>query len=154
MHILCMIFSYKCFLFNALSMDKVSISYLFPSQDIKQDIIPRYHTFFLLKYQTFFHTLSKLFFFYFFKKKTLWPLFMDGVQLASRLEPLWGGSLLFTTKFPEITGTHFIDLGRMKGWVDLRATQWFWTRDPWIGNPAIQALGTLTTSKYKAMADR
>ena len=49
-----------------------------------------------------------------FKKKTLWSLFIDGVQLP-RLEPLRGGSLLFTTKFPEITGTHFIDLGRMKG---------------------------------------
>ena len=35
---------------------------------------------------------------------------------ASRLEePLQGGSLLFTTKFPEIPGTHFIDLKRMKG---------------------------------------
>ena len=34
---------------------------------------------------------------------------------ASRLAPLRGGSLLFTTKFPEINGTHFIDLGRMKG---------------------------------------
>ena len=34
---------------------------------------------------------------------------------ASRLEPLQGGSLLFTTKFPEIPVTHFIDLGRMKG---------------------------------------
>ena len=33
---------------------------------------------------------------------------------ASRLEPLQGGSLLFTTKFPG-TGAHFIDLGRMKG---------------------------------------
>ena len=32
---------------------------------------------------------------------------------ASRLEPLRGGSLLFTTKFPEVPGTHFIDLGRM-----------------------------------------
>ena len=31
-----------------------------------------------------------------------------------RLEPLRGDSLLFTTKFPEIPGTHFIDLGRMK----------------------------------------
>ena len=29
------------------------------------------------------------------------PFFMDGVQ-GSRLEPLRGGSLLFTTKFPEI----------------------------------------------------
>ena len=34
---------------------------------------------------------------------------------ASRLEPLRGGSLLFTTTFPEIPGTHFIDLRRMKG---------------------------------------
>ena len=33
---------------------------------------------------------------------------------ASSLEQLQGGSLLFTTKFPEISGTHFIDLGRMK----------------------------------------
>ena len=33
---------------------------------------------------------------------------------ASKLEPLRGGSLLFTTKFPEISGTHFTDLGRMK----------------------------------------
>ena len=49
---------------------------------------------------------------------------MDGVQLP-RLEPLRGGSLLFTTKFPEIRGTHFIDLRRMKGLVDLGATQWF-----------------------------
>ena len=34
---------------------------------------------------------------------------------ASRLESLRGGSLLFTTKFPEIPGTHFIDLGGMNG---------------------------------------
>ena len=34
---------------------------------------------------------------------------------ASRLQTLRGGSLLFTTKFPDISGTHFTDLGRMKG---------------------------------------
>ena len=34
---------------------------------------------------------------------------------ASRLESLRGGSLLSTTKFPDIPGTYFIDLGRMKG---------------------------------------
>ena len=34
---------------------------------------------------------------------------------ASRLQPPRGGSSLFTTKFPEIPGTHFIELGRMKG---------------------------------------
>ena len=34
---------------------------------------------------------------------------------TSRLQPLRGGSLLFTIQFPEISGTHFIDLIRMKG---------------------------------------
>ena len=34
---------------------------------------------------------------------------------ASRLEPLRGGSLLFTTKSPEIAVTHLIDLESMKG---------------------------------------
>ena len=43
---------------------------------------------------------------------------------SPRLEPLRGGSLLFTTKFPETPGTDFIDLGRMKDQVDLGATQW------------------------------
>ena len=32
---------------------------------------------------------------------------------ASRLEPLQGGSLLFTIKFAEIPGTYFVDLRRM-----------------------------------------
>ena len=31
------------------------------------------------------------------------------------LKPLLGGSLVFTTKFAEIPGTHFFKLGRMKG---------------------------------------
>ena len=30
----------------------------------------------------------------------------------SRLEPLRGGNLLFTTQFPEISDAHFVDLGR------------------------------------------
>ena len=34
---------------------------------------------------------------------------MDRVQ-----ERLQGECLLFTTKFPEISGSHFIDLGRLK----------------------------------------
>ena len=67
-------------------------------------------------------------------KKTLWPLFYGWGSTASRLKPSWGGSLLFTTKFPEIPGTHLINLGRMECRVELRAIQWFWTRDPWIGN--------------------
>ena len=38
---------------------------------------------------------------------------------GSRLKAPRGGSLLFTTKFPEIPGTHFINIRRMKGWVHL-----------------------------------
>ena len=68
------------------------------------------------------------------KKNFMIPFYGWGLT-ASRLGPLRGGNLLFTTKSPEISGTHFIDLWRMKGWVDLGATQWFWTQDPWIGNP-------------------
>ena len=60
---------------------------------------------------------------------------------GSRLEPLQGGSLLFTTKFPELPGIHFNDLGKMKSWVDHRATQWFWTQDPWTLNPVPWPLG-------------
>ena len=61
----------------------------------------------------------------FFLKKNFMALFYGWGLTASRLEPLRVGSLLFTTKFPEIPGTHFIDLGRMKGSVDLGATQWY-----------------------------
>ena len=48
------------------------------------------------------------------KKNFMAPFYGWG-STASRLEPLRGGSLLFTTKFPDIPGTHFVDLGRMKG---------------------------------------
>ena len=75
------------------------------------------------------------------KKKLYGPYFSGWGSTASRLEPLRGGCLLFTTKFQETPGTQFIDLGRMKGWVNLGATHWFWTRDPWIGNPAPLPLG-------------
>ena len=49
------------------------------------------------------------------KKKNFMAPFYGWGSAASRPEPLRGGSLLFTTKFPEVPGTHFIDLGRMKG---------------------------------------
>ena len=42
------------------------------------------------------------------------PLYGWG-STPSRLQPLRGGSLLFTIQVPEIPGIHFIDLGRMKG---------------------------------------
>ena len=50
-----------------------------------------------------------------FKKTTLWPPFYGWGSTTSRLEPLRGGSLIFTTKFPDIPDNHFTDLGRMKG---------------------------------------
>ena len=37
-------------------------------------------------------------------------------SIASWLvEPLRGGEVLLPTQFPEIPGTHFIDIGRVKG---------------------------------------
>ena len=71
------------------------------------------------------------------RKKNVMALFYGWGSTTLRLEPLRGVGLLSTTKFLEIHGTHFTDLGRMKGWVDLGAIQWFWTREPWIGNPAL-----------------
>ena len=41
--------------------------------------------------------------------------FFEWGSIASRPQPLPGGSLLYTTKFPKVPGTHFIDLGMMKG---------------------------------------
>ena len=56
----------------------------------------------------------------------LYDLFLwMGFNCLKATQPLQGGSLLFTIKFPEIPGTHLIDLGRMTGSVDLGATQWF-----------------------------
>ena len=52
---------------------------------------------------------------FFFTFKNFMASFYGWVSTASRLEPLRGGNLLFTTKFPGIPGTHFIDLRRMKG---------------------------------------
>ena len=48
------------------------------------------------------------------KKNFMAPFYGWG-STASRLEPLREGSLLFTTESPEIAGTHFIDLRKMKG---------------------------------------
>ena len=47
------------------------------------------------------------------KKKFKAPFYGWG-STASRLEPLRGGNLHFTTKFAEIVDIHFINLGRMK----------------------------------------
>ena len=41
-------------------------------------------------------------------------LFRGWGSTASRLEPLWGGSLLFIIKFPEIAGTHFLSISEVQ----------------------------------------
>ena len=41
-------------------------------------------------------------------KKTLWPLFMDGVQLPQCQSHFEEAIYFFVTKLPEIPGTHFI----------------------------------------------
>ena len=48
-------------------------------------------------------------------KKTLWLVFTKGFNCLKATETLRIDSLLFTTKSPEIPGTHLINLGRMKG---------------------------------------
>ena len=52
-------------------------------------------------------------------------------------QPLRGESLLLTTTTPEDHGIHFINLGKMKDWVNLRAIQWFGTWDALSGNREI-----------------
>ena len=49
------------------------------------------------------------------KKRNFMAPFYGWGSTTSRLEPRQGGSLLFTTKSPEIHGTHFINLRRIKG---------------------------------------
>ena len=61
------------------------------------------------------------------KKKLYGLFFWMGFNCPEATGPLQGDSLLFTTKSSEIRGTHLIDLERMKGWVNIGATQWFWT---------------------------
>ena len=48
------------------------------------------------------------------EKKNLRPLFMDGFNCL-KARATSRRQFTFYTKFPEIPGTHFIDLGRMKG---------------------------------------
>ena len=66
---------------------------------------------------TFFQVLGAI-----FKKKLYGPFLWMGFNCLKATEPLRGVALLFTTKFPEIPGTHLIDLGRMKEFKGLGVT--------------------------------
>ena len=48
------------------------------------------------------------------KKELYGPFLWMGFNCLKTTEPLLGGSLLFTAKFPEIPSTHLIHLGKMK----------------------------------------
>ena len=81
------------------------------------------------------------------KKQTLWPLFMDGVQLPQGYSHFEEAVYFLTLLCIEIPGTDFIDLGRMKGWVDPGATQWFldtrplhWKSSALTTRPLLQGL--------------
>ena len=71
-------------------------------------------------------------------------------------KPLRGDNLLFTIKSPGVPGTQLIDLGRMKDWIYLGASQWFWTfilLCQWIlfDWPLVNtATGTLSSKQPKA----
>ena len=54
-----------------------------------------------------------------------------GFHSSKAAEALPGDSFLFTIQFPRVTCNQLIDLKKMKSWVDLGATQWFWTREFW-----------------------
>ena len=54
------------------------------------------------------------------KRKLYAPFIWIGFDWGCRV--LQGDSLLFTTNSPGSPGTHLIDLGRMKGWVNLGVT--------------------------------
>ena len=45
-----------------------------------------------------------------------------GFNCLKATEPLWGDSLLFTAKSSGVPGTYFVNLGRMKDWVNLGTT--------------------------------
>ena len=43
------------------------------------------------------------------------PFLWMGFNCLKAIEPLCGNSLLFTTQFPKVYGTHLTDPGRMNG---------------------------------------
>ena len=68
-------------------------------------------------------------------KKMYGPFPWMELKCLKATKPLWGDNLLFITKSLQFPSTHFINLRRTKGWVDLRATNCLWTQVPWIRNP-------------------
>ena len=68
--------------------------------------------------------------------KTLWPLFMDGVQLSQDYNRATTRRVYFLPIRPQdiLFPIWSIPFGRMKGWANSEANQWFLTQNPWTGN--------------------
>ena len=81
----------------------------------------------------------------FLKKKLYAPFSWMVFNCLKASKPIWGESLPFANKFPEIHGTYLTNLRRMKGLVSIEATQWFWTRGP----PDFSLCISLVIIKYK-----
>ena len=79
------------------------------------------------------------------KRKTLWSLFYGWGSTISRIELLYLSSLLFLA----VSGTHFTDLGRMKGRVDLGSIQS--TLEPSIMQMTISIVIMQVTISLEAM---
>ena len=60
------------------------------------------------------------------KRKLFGPFLWTGFNCLIVTVPLQGDSFLFSTS-PWVSCTHLIDHGRIKCWVDLKSTKWFWT---------------------------
>ena len=63
---------------------------------------------------------------------------MDGVQLPQGYKATTRRPFTFYHYVPWDPWTNLIDLKRMKGYVALGSTQWFWTHDPWIEDLAVR----------------
>ena len=58
-------------------------------------------------------------------KKTLRPLFIDGLQLAQGYRRTTRRQFTFYFRSPRLPGTYLVNFGRMKGCVNLGATKRF-----------------------------
>ena len=84
-------------------------------------------------------------------KKTLWPLFMDGLQLLQDQSHFEEAFYFITFYFP---GALFINLARMKGRVDLGAIQCFDHKTPGLGIQHLNRQYVEVIPQFSKMLDR
>ena len=78
---------------------------------------------------------------------------MDGFQLSQGYRPTIKRQFYCLLKsLKEVPSIHLVNLGRMKGWVDLGTKERFRAQDPWIGNPAAWPLDKFPLSLQLMLA--